>query len=141
MSGGRLVVRIGRQSNFDGSGEALQNFADACRAHNRGSLLPFGEFFRALAIDIDPGEFLPIVVVDGDLPVSMLSPGIPGNMSRFAHGLPFLLDRPIALGMRPSVPSGSGTIPLVRGLIKFKKEMECCFLLHRDQSLESFTEA
>jgi hypothetical protein len=54
----------------------LIDFEDASCPDDRRFLLPFGEALGTIAIDVDTGKFLTIVIVDGDLPVTMFPPPI-----------------------------------------------------------------
>lgn len=51
---------------------------DDTGAFNDGRFfLPFGEVLGALAVDIDARKFFTVVVINGDLPVAVLSPAVP----------------------------------------------------------------
>lgn len=51
----------------------LIDFEDASCPDDRRFFLPLGEALRTITIDIDAGKFLTVVIVDGDLPVTMFS--------------------------------------------------------------------
>jgi len=54
----------------------LVDFHDAGGLHDRGFLLPVGKTLRALAVDINPGELLAVMVIDRDLPMLVLPPPV-----------------------------------------------------------------
>jgi len=73
------------------------------RALNDGRFfLPLGEVFGALAVDINAREFFTVVVIDGDLPVAVLSPAVLVETGRIPS---FLLAHDI---FRP--PSAAGNM-------------------------------
>jgi hypothetical protein len=51
-------------------------FHNAGRLYDWGLLLALGELLGTLTINVNPGEFLAICVINGHLPVMVLSPFI-----------------------------------------------------------------
>jgi len=51
-------------------------FDDSSRLHDRRLLLPFGETRRALPVNVNPREFFPVMVVNGDLPMTVFAPPV-----------------------------------------------------------------
>src|SRR4029077_13887442 len=49
---------------------------DASRLHDGRLLLAFGKPFGAFTVNIDAGEFLAVVIIDRDLPVTMFAPSV-----------------------------------------------------------------
>jgi hypothetical protein len=73
MPGGRNVPSPqGSRSSLD----QLIDFDDSGRLHNWRFLLPVREAGRALPIDINPRELFSVMVVDRDLPMTVLAPTV-----------------------------------------------------------------
>ena len=54
----------------------LIHFHNASCFHDGRLLLPFGKLLGAFAINIDATEFLAVVVIHGNLPVTMFAPAV-----------------------------------------------------------------
>ena len=54
----------------------LIHFHNSGRFHHRGFFLPLRKFQRAVAVDVDAGEFFAVTVIHGDLPMMMLAAAI-----------------------------------------------------------------
>jgi hypothetical protein len=54
----------------------LIDFDDSRRLDDRRLFLPLGEACRALPIDINPREFFAVMVINGDLPMTVPAPAI-----------------------------------------------------------------
>ncbi len=57
------------------NGESV-DFDDTGALNDGRFFLPFGKVLCALAIDINSRELFTVVIVDGDLPMAMLSPAV-----------------------------------------------------------------
>ena len=61
----------------------LIDFQDASGFHDRRFFLPCGKALGALAIDINTGEPLAVIVIDGHLPVMVFTPAVSAQPARF----------------------------------------------------------
>ena len=61
----------------------LIHFQDSGGLDHGRFLLPLGKPLSAIAIDIHAGEFLPVLVVHGDLPVAVFSTAVTVHFARF----------------------------------------------------------
>src|SRR5579872_1279537 len=67
-TGGNLAPRRGYVVSI--------HFHDAGSFHNGRLLLPLGKALGPFPINVYPGKFLAVVIVNGDLPVLMLAPAV-----------------------------------------------------------------
>jgi hypothetical protein len=61
----------------NGNPISLVDFEDTGCLYDWRLLLAVGKALRAIAIDVNAGELLTIVVIDGDLPMAVLAAPIP----------------------------------------------------------------
>jgi hypothetical protein len=69
--------------NLDIPEPRLIDFQDASGFYNRRLFLASGKALSTLAIDINTGELLAVMVIDGHLPVMVFTPAVPAYPVRF----------------------------------------------------------
>src|SRR6202453_3282042 len=69
----------------------LIHFHNSGRFHHGGFFLPLRKFQRAVAVDVDAGEFFAVTVIHGDLPMMMLAAAVAGHSACSFYG--FLIWR------------------------------------------------
>ena len=76
----------------------LIHFHDTGGFYHGRLLLALGEALGALAVDIHSGEFLPVVIVHCDLPVTMLPPLVFAERNTFLNALHFFFHSDLPFG-------------------------------------------
>jgi len=82
---------VEREHPLQSKVRALIHFEDARRLDDGRFLLPLGKPHGAIAVDVDAGKPLAVVVVNGDLPVAVPAPTIHVQTARLPLALPLRL--------------------------------------------------
>lgn len=67
------------------SRSGIVHFTDPCSANHGRALLALGEPLGAFSVDIYAREFVAVVIVDGDFPMSMLATAVAGELGWLLH--------------------------------------------------------